>query len=372
MNIIKKIVAVVLVLVFTLTVAGCHQKDEIAVTIGDHEFTSAYYMCALINAYSDGQTVVYEGLSDKEKDKVNSGEQIDYLSKKINDKKFEEWVKDRAIEILKEVAYIKDMCKENKVVLDEDTQATSEYYASAIWQTISTYFEPNGVSKDTFTKYFVDGASSDLTDYVLYYSIGLSTPNDYEELYFQHLYGEDGEKEISAKDVKKELYENYLIADVIEVTFENNESDEERAKIKKQLKSYKKKLESGDMTFEEVYADYYAEKDHEHEETEDGPKDPHAQIIDSGSSYYSDLKKMKTDEVKFIADEYDTSYALVVKKNIKSDKYYLKTLDMSIRHTLKDAEFNTSFTEAAKKLKADINDYATDRFEVEDIILPEQ
>lgn len=371
MNITKKIVAIVLVFVCALTVVGCHEKNEIAVTIGEHEFTSAYYMCALINAFSDGQSMVYEGLSQEEQEAASAGEEIDYFSKKIDDKKFADWVKDRAIEILKEIAYYKDECKKNGVEIDEDTKATSEYYASLIWQSASTYFEPNGVSKETFTKYFVDGTSSDLTDYTLYYSVGLSTPNDYEELYFQHLYGEDGDKEIAAKDVKKELYGNYLIADVIEVTFENNESDEERAKIKKQLKAYVKKLESGDMTFEEVYADYYGEEDHTHEETEDGPKDPHAQIIDSTSNYYTDLKKMKTGAVKFIADEYDTTYALVVKQNIKADKYYLETLDMSIRHTLKDEEFGKACSEAAKKLKADINDFAVDRFEVEDIIIPE-
>lgn len=365
MNTIKKIVAIVLVFVFALTVAGCHKKNEIAVTIGDYEFTSAYYMCALINAYADGQTEVYNSLSEEE---ANSGEEIDYFSKKIDDKEFSVWVKDRAIEILKEVAYFKDVCKKNNIEVEKET---SEAYASLVWQSYSTMFEPNGVSKETFTQYFVDGTSSDISDYALYYSVGLSTPNDYEELYFQHLYGEKGKKAISAKDVKKELYSNYLIADIIEVTFEENESDEERAEIKKQLKEYQKQLESGDMTFEEVYADYYDEEEHSHEETEDGPTDPHATLLDASSTYYSDLKKMKTDEVKFIADEYETSYALVVKKDIKADKYYLETLDMSIRHTLKDEEFTKNIAKEVEKIKADVDDFATDRFKVKDIILPE-
>lgn len=368
MNLIKKITAVVLVMLLALTVIGCHPKNEIAVKIDGHEFSSAYYMCALINAYAEGQTAVSSELTEEE---ANSGKEIDYFSKKIDGKKFEEWVKNRAIEILKEIAYFKNVCKENKIEITDENRQTSEYYASIIWQSYASLFEPNGVSQATFTQYFVDGASSDITDYAMYITAGLGTPNDYEELCFQHLYGKKGEKKISDKTVKKELYNNYLIADVIEVNFENNESDEERNKIKKQLKDYKKKIESGKMTFEEAYIDYYGEEDHKHEEIKDGPKDPHATVLDATSNYYDDLKKMDTDEVKFIENEYETSYALVVKKDIKSDKYYLKTLDMSIRHTLKDAEFSKATSEAATKLEADVDDFATDRFKVKKIVLPE-
>ncbi len=368
MNLIKKLAAAVLVLVLALTVVGCHPKNEIAVTVDGQEFSSAYYMCALINAFAEGQTEVYNNLSDEE---AESGEEVDYFSKKIGDKKFDKWVKDRAIEILQEVAYFKNVCKEKNIKLDTETEQYSNYYASILWQNYSTLFEPNGVSKETFTQYFVDGASSTVTDYALYMSTGLTTPDDYEELYFKHLYGKDGEKEISSKTVKKELYDKYLIANILEVTFENNESDSERDAIKNKLKDYKKKLEDGKMTFEEVYIDYYQEKDHSHEENEDGPKDPHATILDFSSDYYEDLKKMDTDEVKFIQDEYETSYALVVKKDIKSDKYYLTAMDNIIRHSLKDEEFNKAASEAAAKLNAEINDFAVDRFKVKKIELPE-
>ena len=51
MKTIRKIAALLLIAVMCLTVTGClHKKDEIAVTIDGIEFTSAYYMCALINA----------------------------------------------------------------------------------------------------------------------------------------------------------------------------------------------------------------------------------------------------------------------------------------------------------------------------------
>ena len=52
---IKRIIALALGLLMALSFAGCHKKNEIAVTIGDVEFTSAYYMCALVNADSEAK-----------------------------------------------------------------------------------------------------------------------------------------------------------------------------------------------------------------------------------------------------------------------------------------------------------------------------
>lgn len=50
---IKRIIAAVLVSVMALGFTACHKKDETAVTVGKVNFTSAYYMCALINADSE-------------------------------------------------------------------------------------------------------------------------------------------------------------------------------------------------------------------------------------------------------------------------------------------------------------------------------
>ena len=77
----KKIIALALAALMLLSFAGCHKKDEVAVTIGDVEFTSAYYMCALINADSEAKSKVYENLTEEEQ---QSGD-IDYYSKKIDD-----------------------------------------------------------------------------------------------------------------------------------------------------------------------------------------------------------------------------------------------------------------------------------------------
>ena len=61
---IKRIIAAALVSVMALGFTACHKKDETAVTVGKVNFTSAYYMCALINADSEAKSKVKESLSD--------------------------------------------------------------------------------------------------------------------------------------------------------------------------------------------------------------------------------------------------------------------------------------------------------------------
>ncbi len=354
MNTLKKIIAVVLVCLMAFTVIGCHPKDEIAVTIDGHEYTSAYYMCALINAYMEGQNEVYNNLSEEE---TSSEESIDFLSKKIDKKSFSDWVKDRAIETLKEISVYKSLCRDNKVEMTDEEKANAEYMASFYWSNYgySTIFEPNGVSQQTYTNYMTDGS--------------------YSELYFKYLYGKDGKEEIKAKKIKEKLYSDFQLANILEVTF-SEETDKEKKEIGKKFEDYAEKIDAGKMTFEEAYADYNKEEDHKHEETKDGPKDPHAEVIGKDGTgyehaYYDEIKKMKTGDVKLIEDEEGNGYCLVIKQDIEADKYYLEDMDLTIRHLLKDEEYYEDQSEAAKKLEAEINKYAVNQFKVKNIKEPQ-
>ena len=225
----KLICACVLAALTALTAAGCHKKDEIAVKSGNIKFTSAYYMCALINADNEAKSKVKEELDDDK-----STEDIDYYSKKIDGKKFVKWVEDTALENVKKIAAYKTLCKKADLELDEETESNVDSYVEYYWTNYgySQYYEPNGVSKETYAKYMKDA----------YYS----------NLYFEHLYGEGGEKEISAEDVKAATLENFVLADKLEADF-SSKTDEEKASSKEQFNSYVTALNSGEKTFEEVY-----------------------------------------------------------------------------------------------------------------------
>ena len=351
---IKRVFALALVLVMALTVAACHQKDEVAVKIGDVEFTSAYYMCALINAHSEAKSKVQEELSEDE-----STEDVDYYSKKIDDKDFVTWVEDTAMDSLKEIAAYKTLCKENDLEISEEDAANAENYASYYWSSYgySAYFEPNGVGESTYTQYMKDSY--------------------YASVYFEHLYGEGGEKEIAADTVKTKMYDNFVIADIIEVSFSEKEDDEITA-LKEQINGYAGDLKNGKKTFEEVYKDYNGTTD-ETEETaesdEPRPKDKYASILGAedtvyASDQYGTVKAMATGEVKVIELDDNAGLVLAVKQDITADSYYLDTLDMTVRHLIADEEYEKDIKDYAAKMDCEVNNYAVKQFKVKKIVEP--
>ena len=354
MKIFKKISALLLVCLLALSAVGCHKKNEIAVTVDGFEFTSAYYMCALINANSEAQNKVYETLKEDEQQK-----EIDFYSKKIDDKNFVTWVEDRAIEMIKEIAAYKSLCKKADLKLDDETKANAQSYASYYWQSgYSQYFEPNGVGESTYTNFTVDS----------YYS----------SLYFEHLYGKDGEKEIPAEDVKNKIYDNFITANLIDVTF-SEETDSEKTAIETKLNDYAAKLKNKSITFEQAYKEYYEIKDEETNNTTESndpkPKDEYATVLGAeGTGYehdfYSDIQKMATGEIKVIKKENNAGFVLVVKQDIKADEYYLDNLDLTARHLMKDEEFSDDISKTADDLKAEINKYAVKQFKVKKIVEP--
>ena len=354
MKIFKKIAALLLVCLLALSAVGCHKKNEIAVTVDGFEFTSAYYMCALINANSEAQNKVYETLKEDEQQK-----EIDFYSKKIDDKNFVTWVEDRAIEMIKEIAAYKSLCKKANLKLDDETKANAQSYASYYWQSgYSQYFEPNGVGESTYTNFTVDS----------YYS----------SLYFEHLYGKDGEKEIAADEVKNKIYDNFITANLIDVTF-SEETDSEKTAIETKLNDYAAKHKNNSITLDQAYKEYYEIKDEETNNTTESndpkPKDEYATVLGAeGTGYehdfYSDIQKMATGEIKVIKKENNAGLLLVVKQDIKADAFYLDNLDLTARHLIKDKEYSDDISKTVKALKPEVNKYAVKQFKVKKIVEP--
>ena len=358
----KRLFAAAAAVVMTLSFAGCHKKNETAISVGDLEFTSAYYMCAFLEADSEANAKVYETLTDEEKQNSD----LDLRTKKIDGKSYNEWVKETANEKIKTVAAYKILCEENKVELKKEMADNMNSYASYYYsygytpsgRTVN--FADNGVSQDTYTKYLTD--------------------TSYNSLYFDHLYAKDGEKEIAAKDVKSKIYGNFVIANVLNAKFEDNATDDQKEALEKKLKAYVKDLEGGKKTFEEVYNEYNGVKEDEHDhEQEDkdeetsAPKDKLATVIGSedtsySAEYYDTVKKMKKDAVKLIELEDGTGYPLVVKQDIKADGYYLESLDSEARHMIADEEYEKLIKDYVKTLKADVSKYAIGQFKVKNIV----
>ena len=350
----KRIIAILLVALITLGFTACHKKGETAVKVGDLKFSSGYYACVLFFTDSSARSKVQEQLEEA----GESTDNIDYYSQKIDDKSYVDWVKEETLKTIKKIAAAKIYCKENKLELGDDaTQMKS--YAEYYWDSYgySAILPDNGVSKETLIEYMTD----------------LS----YEDLYFDHLFGEKGEKAVSAKDLKKELSTNYALVDMIDVSFADMEDADKTSKTK-QLEGYLKELKEGKRTFEEIYHEYNGETEEE-ETADDGtdkPLDSHATLIGNDKTnmqndYFDEIYKMKKGEVKIIDKANDEGKILVVKKAVLEDPYYLKTYDSTLRHAIADEDFDKVIEEYIKTLKFEEYSSATNAFDVEKIYIPE-
>ncbi len=358
MNIIKKVSATVLVLIMALSVCACHPKDEVAVKVGDYEFTSAYYMCALIEADLSAK----QKIDDEADENADTSADDYYYKQKIDGKKFVDYVKEQALLSLKKVAVLKAECKKAKVTVSSEDESNVKMYAQYYWSSYgyNQLYEPNGVSQDTYIKYTTDS----------YYS----------NKYFDSIYGEDGTTPIASEDISEFMTENYRLANVLDADFSSIEDSEKETKTA-QINDYYEKLKAGTYTFAQVYNEYNGTTDESTTDTtdaEDGsaPKDSHATVIGNDKTNYSNdlfdtVSAMAMGEIKLITKDNDAGYQIVIKKDITEDSYYLKNLDSEIRHNLKDDEFNEKVDSLVKKAKVTENKSATKRFKVEKIVYPE-
>ena len=93
MKMLKKTVALLLAVAFIFTLAACHPKDEVAVSSGDYKVTSAMYSYFLVMADSEAKSVI-----DANDEIDTSAKNFSYYKQKIEDKPYETYVKDLAME----------------------------------------------------------------------------------------------------------------------------------------------------------------------------------------------------------------------------------------------------------------------------------
>ncbi len=361
MNILKKLIALALVAMFVLSLAGCHPKDEIAVTSGDYKITSAMYSYYLVMADSEAQKMISD---DETIDTTAKG--FDLYKQKIGDKTYEQYVKDLAMEkCLAHIAYQK-LCDENKIVLDDEAKSNAVNQAQYNWQYqgYGQIFSPNGVSYETYEKIISNLALGDA--------------------YFKHLYGKDGSKSISAEDIQKTMDENYAAVYILVKDY-SSETEPDVDALTADLEQYKTRLEAGE-DFEKIYNDFNgitSEEESAEETTEDTsteeesdepkPQDENISILGSEETSYAfgkfeDVKKMEIGAVSIIHDTDAKCLYVVAKKDINADSYYRdEYLDTDIRYVIKGDEFDKDIKAYAAKLEHTVNSFAINQFKVKKI-----
>ncbi len=350
MNTLKKLAAMLLCVCLLFTFAACHPKDEVALTIDDVEITSALYMYALITADGEARTKVDENREDAEAE-------VDYYKEKIDDKKFEVWVKDRAIELCKDIAANEIKFKETKLSLTEEQETEIAQYVDYYWAYYGyqALYETNGVSKETFSRAFKS--------------------TYYLNEYFLSIYGENGSNPVDKDEVTKTMDENFVAANVLSVSL-TELKDEEKKDAEKKFNDYLARLNKGEA-FGDIYNEYYEIEETEDDKTEEtdakAPKDKFASILGSDKTEYQDdnfktVKEMKMGEIKLVKT--DSAITILIRVDMMADEYWTENLTTPTLNIIKGEEFEKTMTDFTKKLSVKKNSYAVNRFKVKKIVYP--
>ena len=401
MKMLKKAVALLLAVAFILTLSACHPKDEVAISCGDYEVTSAMYSYYLVMADSEAKSLI-----DSSDNYDTKAAGFKYTSQKIDGKSYTDYVEELALAKCKRYIVLEKLCDEAKVALDEDEKkdwiSTAQYYWAYAYGSVLSL---NGVSYNTYEKIFLNEA--------LYNS------------YFDHLYLEGGEKEMSKADIQTNFDSHYSAVYLLTYDYSSEEKPD-LDKIKKDMEKYKELFEDG-KTFDEVKAQF--DKDtakesnttsssttsstasnssntssttsntssttstdsssnssttdtssttsSEEKEEEKKPVDEDIVILtdnDKTSSgvaqtftKYSDVAKLKDGEVAIIADSDNKKVYVVVKKDINADEYYLNKISDEVVYMVNGEGYDKLLEEAASKLDCKVSSFAIGQFKVSKI-----
>ena len=417
MKIFKKAVALLLCVAFIFTLAACHGKDEVAISSGDYEITSAMYSYYLVTADGEAKAKVDESADTEAKG-------FSYYKQTIDGKKFEDYVKDLALEKCLYHITLQKLADEAGVKLDDEAakgyKSTAEYYWNYGYSTVMT---ENGVSYATYEKIMLNDA--------LY------------ALLFENKYGEKGKEAISDKDIAAALSDNYAGVYMLSIDYSDDEKADTK-ELKEELKKYQDRLDKGE-DFAKVKADFdaaqkakeEAEKNEssstgsssktdstsstesssktdstsstesssktdstsstessskdesssdkssstttssDEKEEEPKPEDANISVLTSYEDTYSgvatyfekfaNVKKLEQGKTEIIDDGENKVMYLVMKKDVTKDKYYLDELTDEIRYLLKGDTFDEFLDDYSEKLEYTVNDFAIGQFKVKKI-----
>ena len=275
----KRILALVLAVLVAMTCfASCRTKDENA-----FEFTNggktvnirtALYMCLLMDADMEFQNLAVTAADEK------GAKYDDYKELKYEDKDYETWTKQEAKESCKMYAYTELEFERLGLTISEDEQASIDSYAEQQWYGdesnagVSTVYEANGVSLNTFKEYFANRYWKEERVYDFYIQeAATEDEHDHEEgEEVDHTHAETTTKKVDPeiqklqgslrpedKKISSALENNFVPTYNIVVSLLDDQGAEKTEETKKEqlktLKNYADELNKG-TDFADIYTTY--------------------------------------------------------------------------------------------------------------------
>lgn len=379
----KKSISAILCGAAALTACGCGNTTGTALTIGDKDIRAGVYIYYQMDALSEAATI----LGEEQPDLDMTVEGFDIRKYTVEGVGVEEWVKNKTIELCKEHTAVDALFESRGLTLSEEEKEEIDQYVFSAWNEenmyvqyiygvniLGDYYEKLGIGEQSFEACYTNSYKKDAL--------------------FENIYGEGGEKAVSAEELDAGVIENYALILEFEVnpkvetaqtyvdminggtSFTDANAAYEKAislkEIEDDMNAAKEKGEEYDGILpEEVETVAVDEKDLR-AVVERGTESPTKEYVDEVFALAAgETKVITVSDTTTAADGTETteiSYYVVQRKDITTDTEAMHAYRETALHEMKDSEFDDMIKAESEKLAvtenaAAINLYTIDKLE---------
>lgn len=345
---IKKLAALGMALgMAAVSFTGCGSKTpEIAATYKDGSIPAGVYIFHQVNALNEAYQKVANPYGD-------------ILSQDIDGVKAEQWVNNRAVELVKTYAAVSSEATRLNITLDEAMATSIKQSLNKTWGTEGATMEKMGISL----------ASAE----------AIANNAQLANKVFTAYYGEGGEKAVPESELKTYFTDNYRRALMLVLskrdnttgaTLDSGKLDEQ----KKLYEDYKARVESGTPLFDVIVAENDRAKAAagNTEETPALVESEQEILVNKGNTSYPEalldqiFTSTKQNTLEFYED--DNYYVIYELRDTLGDGTAFTNAKASLLNAYKGDAFRSEMIALADTLNFKLNTQATDKFKVSKIL----
>lgn len=380
----KKMSAVALCSAMALSLGACGNNiagpdTTYAAVIDGYKVPAGVFIAMQMNSYYDA--AYYTEPTDESEETTASTEAAEttaseteattttaFTDKVIEDKPVREWINDEATKSMQEFVAIENKFDELGLAFEDNEKEKTKVYLDSIWEYYGSNYEDAGISEDSQLLIMLNSTKKNMI--------------------FDHYYAEGGQDEISEADIKAYLEENNKRINYIKMELKDGEGNllksDGKAEIKTMAEGYIDRIKGGEdfAAVSKEYSDYYDKLVADAaESTDDEASDDSADTKENESSYTdnetvvskdgsspSEAVVTKAFESKvgdvFLVEE-DEVYYVVTVLDLYADENYYTDNESTVRHQLKDDEFDQTVDSWTEAQNVEINEAAYKRYKIE-------
>jgi hypothetical protein len=343
MKAVKRLIAAVMAAMFCLSVTACGDTSYSAVAEGEKLPAGLYILCQLSALGEVSSQEDYDATLEDPWDNV------------IDGMKVEDWVNQRAQELLKTYVEVEKEFEEKGLELSEDDLKEVDNLVESNWPNYQETYEEYGISEDS-------------------YRLQITNSKKYTEL-FLHYYGEGGEEEITDDQLMAHYQEEYAQFKMISFSKYDSETgetmdDEGLADVKAEADRYLELAKEDGADFDALIEQYEKEtstSDSTDEETDTEETNNMIMIQKDEASYYVSSKlssaifeEAKIGEPILLSDDY--GYYVVLRYDVADDETSYEQMRETVLYDLKKDDFDAVLLERAESLDFEMNQDAVKRY----------